>query len=252
VAYVFTEKTMKNTDPFIADIPAYAIGALDSGEIAALESHLLTCEVCQAELSTYAHLSEQLLLAVPPLQPSTKLRRKLQAHLPSTHKTSRPNFSWSFTQISVGFAMFVLLALSIFSIFQIQKLVQQQSKLTRQVETSQLALAAMSYPETQALPITAENISGTLLLAKEQNVAIIITWNLPVLQPNQTYQIWLIDPQGKRTSGGIFNSQPGLAYTSATVSSPGGLVNFNGIGVTIEPAGGSPQPTGQRIFKVDF
>ena len=173
---------MKNTDPFIGDIPAYAIGALDSAEIAALESHLLTCEVCRVELSTYATLSEQLLLAVPPKQPSTMLRRKLQAHLPSARKASRPRFSWSFTQISVGFAMFVLLALSIFSIFQTQKLVQQQSKLARQVETSQIAMAAMSYPETKAIPITAENISGTLLLAKEQNVAVIITWNLPVLK----------------------------------------------------------------------
>ena len=85
--------------------------------------------------------------------------------------------------------MFVLLALSIFSTFQTQKLVQQQSKLARQVETSQIAMAAMSYPETKAIPITAENISGTLLLAKEQNVAVIITWNLPVLKSDQTYQI---------------------------------------------------------------
>jgi anti-sigma-K factor RskA len=243
---------MKNTDPFIGYIPAYAIGALDSAEIAALESHLLTCEVCKAELSTYAHLSEQLLLALPPQQPSTMLRRKLQAHLPSARKISKPKFSWSFTQISVSLAMIVLLLLSIFSILQTQKLIQQQSKLAQQAETSQIALAAMSYPETKAIPITAENISGTLLLAEEQNVAVIITWNLPVLKRDQTYQIWLIDPQGKRTSGGIFNSQPGLPYTSTTVSSPGGLVNFNGIGVTIEPAGGSPQPTGQRIFKVDF
>ena len=148
--------------------------------------------------------------------------------------------------------MFVLLALSIFSIFQTQKLVQQQSKLARQVETNQIAMAAISYPETQAIPITADNISGTLLLAKEQNVAVIITWNLPVLKSDQTYQIWLIDPQGKRTSGGIFNAQPDLPYASATVTSPGSLINYNGIGVTIEPAGGSPQPTGQRIFKVDF
>jgi anti-sigma-K factor RskA len=245
-------KNMKNTDPFIGDIPAYAIGALDSTEIAALESHLLTCEVCQAELSTYAFLSEQLLLAVPPQQPSTTLRRKLQAHLPSAHKTSRSKFSWSFTQISIGFAMFALLALSIFSLIQTQKIYQQQSKLAQQAETSQIALAAMSYPETKAIAINAENISGTLLLAKEQNVAVIITWNLPVLKPDQTYQIWLIDPQGKRRSGGIFNAQPDLPYATTTVTSPGSLINYNGIGVTIEPAGGSPQPTGQIIFKVDF
>jgi anti-sigma-K factor RskA len=34
--------------------------------------------------------------------------------------------------------------------------------------------------------------------------------------------------------------------------SDGNLSDFTGIGVTVEPYGGSDQPTGPRIFKVDF
>jgi hypothetical protein len=154
--------------------------------------------------------------------------------------------------MAIGFAMILLLALSILSIVQTQQLYRQQAKLTQQARTSQIALAALAYPETKSIPLSGENITGTLLLAKEQNVAVLIAWSLPALQSNQTYQIWLIDPQGKRTSCGIFNARTDQPYTTVPVISPGSLVNFVGIGVTVEPAGGSPQPTGPRIFKVDF
>ena len=243
---------MTNEHPFIADIPAYAIGALDSDEVAVLEAHLKTCDICQAELSAYRTVFDNMLLAAHPQQPSAALRKRLQGRISNAHKTARPKWAWSFNQVSIGFAMIILLALSTFSIVQMQRLYRQQAQLTRQVQTSQIALAALSYPETRSLPISGENISGTLLLEKEQNVAVLIVWNMPKLLTSQTYQIWLIDPQGKRTSGGIFNSQPDLPYTSVSVISSGSLTNFTGIGVTIEPAGGSPQPTGQRIFKVDF
>ena len=243
---------MTNEHPFINDVPAYAIGALDPGEAAALDAHVLTCAICRNELSAYKIVSNELLLAVRPQQPPAGLRRRLVGRISDSHKTVRPKFAWSFAQVSIGFTVIFLLALSTFSFLQMQQLTSKQAQLTRQMQTSQIALAALSYPETKTLPLSGENITGTLLLAKEQNVAVIIAWDLPALQSSQTYQIWLIDSQGKRTSGGIFNTQMDMPYTSVPVASPGSLLGFTGIGVTIEPSGGSPQPTGQRIFKVDF
>jgi anti-sigma-K factor RskA len=91
-----------------------------------------------------------------------------------------------------------------------------------------------------------------LLLDKDRNMAALIVWNLPQLQSNQTYQAWLIDPQGVRTSAAVFHPGPNEPFTSIPIISPGDLSNFTGIGVTVEPAGGSNQPTGSRIFKVDY
>ena len=62
---------------FIENIPAYAIGALDGADITALESHLKTCASCRAELAEYRAVSESLLTAVPPKQPSVALRKRL-------------------------------------------------------------------------------------------------------------------------------------------------------------------------------
>jgi anti-sigma-K factor RskA len=75
---------------------------------------------------------------------------------------------------------------------------------------------------------------------------------MPELPADQTYQIWLIDPQGGRTSGGTFTPESELPYTSVSVYSTGSLADYVGLGVTVEPAGGSSQPTGERLFKVDF
>ncbi len=243
---------MANEHPFLEDIPAYAIGALDPADASVLEAHLKTCEICQAKLADYKTLNEKLLLATQPQRPPERLRRRLQGRLPGAQKPVRPRLAWSFNQVAVGFTVVLLLALNIFSIFQIQSMQRRQEQLTRQLQTSQTVLAALAYPETRSLPINADNITGRLLLDEEQNLAVLLAWNLPVLQAGQTYQVWLIDPQGKRTSGGIFNSQPDLAFTSVSVFSPDSLSNFIGIGVTVEPAGGSSQPTGQKVFRVDF
>ncbi len=244
---------MTNEHPFIEDIPAYAIGALDAAHAAVLQTHLKTCQTCQAELAAYGVVSDALLMALPAQMPPAALRRRLLTRLPGAQKReARPKLAWSFNQFAFGFAMFLLLALNAFSVFQMLSLQRQQAVLARQVQTGQTALAALAYPETRSLPISGENITGTLLLDEERNVAVVIAWNLPALQASQTYQIWLIDPQGKRTSGGIFTPQTDLPFTSVSVLSPGSLSNFTGIGVTVEPAGGSSQPTGKRIFKVDF
>jgi anti-sigma-K factor RskA len=239
-------------DIFRENIPAYALDALDVEDARALESHLQTCASCRTELAEYRALSESLLTMTPPKTPPAALRRRLQGKLPSAKKRSSPRLVWSFNQLALGLTLIILLALNVSSYFQIRSLQKQQASLASQLQSGQAAIAMLAYPSTQSLPIKADNISGTLLVDKSRNTAMILVWNLPQLDSTQTYQAWLIDPQGKRTDAGIFRPQPGQPYTSQSIFSANDLTNFVGIGVTVEPAKGSPQPTGQRIFKVDF
>lgn len=239
--------------PFIENIPAYALGALDAEDIAALESHLKTCASCRDELAEYRAVSESLLTTIPPKQPSAALRKRLQSRLPSAKKATRPRLNWSLGSVAVGVVFTLLLALSVYSTLQVRALQLQQAQLTRQIQTSQTVLALLSYPNTQNLPINVNNgVTGTLLMDPDRNIATIAVWNMPQLQENQTYQIWLIDPQGGRTSAGIFRPDSNQSFTTASIISDSNLSNFVGIGVTVEPAGGSDHPTGSRIFKIDF
>src|SRR6266498_260950 len=236
--------------PFRENLPAYALGALDAEDIAALESHLRTCESCRTELAEYRRISDSLLTALPPRQPSAALRKRLQSQLPSAQKTSRPRFAWSFASLAAGAALVLLLFMNIFSFTQMRQIQSQQASLLQQLKTNQFALSMLAYPGTQAFPIAdGSNLSGSVLLDREQNTVALVMWHLPTLPQDQTYQIWLIEPNGHRVSAGLFRSQEVTSYTTEPVFSKQALSNFAGIGVTVEPAAGSDQPTGPRIFK---
>ncbi len=237
---------------FREKIPAYALGALDVDEIKTLETHLQTCAACQADLAAYSTVRDNLAMVIPPHTPPAGLRRRLQSRLPASRKTHGWRPAWSPGQIALGVALVLLVALNLSSLLQMRTIQQQQDQLTRHIQTDQIALAMLAYPGVQTLPIQAGSIAGTLLLDKDRNVAVLIAWNLPRLPENQTYQAWFSDAQGDRISAAVFQPDPSLPFTSVSIISPNELTNFNSLGVTVEPAGGSPHPTGPRIFKVDF
>lgn len=237
-------------NPFLEDIPAYVAGALDADEIAALEAHLESCASCRTELASYRLVDQSLLMAVPPKQPSAGLRKRLQSRLPSAQKASRPRLTWSFGQLAMGLAIAALLVLNLVSFAQLGQIRSQQAHLLNQVHDAQTALGMLSSNDVQVLPISAEKVSGTLLLGHEQ--AVLILEDLPALTADRVYQMWLIEPNGGRVSAGLFRPERGQVYTTQVISSQQIMSGFVGLGVTVEPAGGSAQPTGERLFKVDF
>jgi anti-sigma-K factor RskA len=234
------------------NIPAYAIGALDAEDVAALEAHLRTCESCRKELAAYQVVSDNLLAATPPREPSPALRKQLQSRLPSAQKPARPRFVWPFSRLAMGAALALLFLMNLFSFMQVRQLQEQQTNFQQQFQNSQVALAMLSYPGTETLTFHEGSVAGTVLVDKDRNTAALVAWNLPQLSAQQIYQIWLIEPSGQRVSAGLFRPQIGSPYTTEPILSKQNLSNFVGIGVTVEPGGGSDQPTGPRVFKVDF
>jgi len=238
--------------PFRENIPAYALGALDKEDAAALESHLRTCESCRDELDAYRATSDNLLMGFPPQNPSAALRRQLQRRLPAAQKATRPRLQWSLSRAAVGIAIVLLLALNVFSISQVRALQRQQAELMDQMQNGQMALAMLSYSNTQTFPINEEKARGSLLLDKEYNNAVLILRGLPAIPNNQTYQIWLITPNEDRVSAGLLRPQTDQPFIAEPIRSTQDLVNFVGVGMTVEPAGGSDHPTGMQIFRIDF
>ncbi len=237
---------------FKENIPAYALGALDPDDAAALELHLVACESCRAELAGYRKVSQGLMASLPPRAPDPALRNRLKARIRGSKAQERRRITWSFSQLAMGLAMLVLLGINVVSFLQLRSVQSQQADLLKQVQTDQAALSMLAYPGTESFPIQNGQISGSLLLNKEENTGILIVWDLPPLPAGQTYQAWLVQPDGVRVSAAVFRPEQAQAYTAGMISSPQSLNMFTSLGVTVEPAGGSPQPTGQRVLKVDF
>ena len=98
-------------------------------------------------------------------------------------------------------------------------------------------LGTEAAPEAQAL----------LVIGSDGDEGGLVVEDLPVLDHYHQYQLWLIDRDGQRTSGAVF-SVDADGYGTATVGSPLLLTSYVAFGVTIEPAGGSPGPTGQKVL----
>jgi anti-sigma-K factor RskA len=97
-----------------------------------------------------------------------------------------------------------------------------------------------------------ESVGGTFLYMPERRFAVLHMWGLDPLDAGEEYQAWFVRPDGSRVSGGIFAAEPESLFTSAVLTTPAPVGEFSGLGVTVEPAGGSLEPTGRRILSADF
>lgn len=252
---MFDERCLPHRD----NLAAYALGTLDGEDISALEAHVADCPDCQSELAEYQSVASGLLQSVLPQVPPDRLRRSLIARL-RTHQSREPKpFASIFErfpawQVASTLVLLFLLGMNIFSSLQIRELRKDQIELAERLHQDQTAIAMLSYPSTQALPVEAdvENVAGSMLVDKDKRVAVLVLWNLPQVEAGQTYQVWLIDSEGGRTSGGLFRPLEAQGYTTATIWSPHPFEQYEGIGVTVEPQGGSDGPTGSRVLAVDL
>jgi anti-sigma-K factor RskA len=242
----------QNHTEFQENLAAYALGALDPEEIALLETHLQTCESCRAELADYQRVSTGLSAALPARAPRPVVRRSLQKHLAAQTRRARPQFNWSAGQWVFAGLVAALIGLNLLTVSQVYSLRREQAELLDARTSEQTALAMLSYPTTKALAFEENGVSGSLLVDKQRNLVAVFAWNLPIPPAGKTYQMWLIDPKGDRTSGGFIAPEVGYPFNMAVIHSPQPLSNFVGLGVTVEPSGGSPKPTGPRIVHVDF
>ncbi len=237
---------------FQENLAAYALGALDPEEAAALERHLQTCEPCRLELATYERVGAGLLTALPPSAPRAAVRHGLQKRLSGVTSRPRPRPTWSVGRWLFAGALAALVVLNALLVSQVYSLRQEQAETLAQRKTDQTTLAMLAYPTTKELAFDQNGVVGSLLVDKQQDLVGLFAWNLPQPPSGKTYQIWLIDGQGKRTSGGFLVPEAGYPFVNAVVWSPQPLSNYTGIGVTVEPVGGSQQPTGPRVLRVDF
>ena len=244
---------MTETHPAFQDnLPAYALGALDPEEVAALEAHLQTCGTCRTELADYQRASEGFLAGLPPQLPPAGVRRTLQKRLAVAAKRARPRPAWSFNKMAATGAIVLLLGLNIFSAIQVYSLKQEQAELSSSYDSQQTAIAMLAYPSTQSVPFSQGEISGSLLVDKKRDLLAIFAWHLPPPPPGKTYQVWLIDPQEDRTSGGFLSPELHQPFVMDVIWTRQPLAGYVGLGITIEPIGGSTKPTGERILRVDF
>jgi anti-sigma-K factor RskA len=110
---------------------------------------------------------------------------------------------------------------------------------------SVLGASRLQQVQLAALP-PAPSANGRMFVDPGSGEALFSASGLPALPSNRTYQLWFI-AGGKPVSAGTFDVGPrGQGQLLVEAALPDGGVVW---AVTVEPAGGVPQPTGEMVLK---
>lgn len=224
-------------------LPVYALGSLDADEARRVEEHLAGCLICRAQAGSFQTAADQLSLAVPVASPSADLKDRLLQRVQSTRPQPRaevqaPARPWFERLLPAwGLASLVLVLVLVGSNLFLWQRMNQVEFLT-------------SAGQMRAVPLTATQpgspATGFVLISASGDEGALVVDGLPPLGENQQYQLWLIR-DGKRTSGAVFSTDE-KNYGGTRIRAPRSLLDYSSVGITIEPKGGSQQPTGRKVL----
>jgi anti-sigma-K factor RskA len=229
---------MSEQEHVAEQLGAYALGSLEETQAAQIEAHLTNCSQCQAELEGYQALVGHLAWAATAAEPPADLRERLMVRArrararpaPDRERwwitlmrlVSRPAPAWSLGLVSL--ALVVVLGF-----------------MWLGPASGPEALTTIALAGTGAAP----RATGVIVLSADGEYGSLVVDGLPDLDPDSQYQLWLIQ-DGERTSGGVFSVHEG--YGQMEIVAPQPLSSYEGFGITVEPAGGSPGPTGDKVL----
>ena len=223
---------------------AYAADALDDAERAGFERHLRTCDSCVIEVGEFheaAVLLAQRVAATPPEGLRSRVLRdviRTRQLAPATHRPlPRPSLRRT---IAVAAA-----AVLVAGGAGLGGIAWQSHQAAQEAQAQAAAMArVMADPSrVQSDGIATAGGSATVVAASGQ--AVFSADRLPALSPGRVYQLWLIDAAGVH-SAGVLELQNGSGQELVDDVQRG-----SSLAVSVEPEGGSKQPTTQPILKLD-
>ncbi|MFE9413254.1 anti-sigma factor domain-containing protein [Streptomyces sp. NPDC006704] len=228
---------------------AYALNALLADEREEFERHLAACGPCTQEVRELAATAGRLGLAMtttPPAALKADVLRRIRAvrqeaprtgpSLPAAVRTGRRR---ALTRYALAACLAAAVGLGGVAAWQHQQAdTAREQARAAQSRAEQLAdvLAAPDAKATHGR--LGGDAAGTLVVARSRNQAVFLSSRLPRPPAGKVYQLWFADA-GSMRSAGLLDP----AHATEAVLLSGHVDEASGMGITIEPAGGSHQPT---------
>jgi anti-sigma-K factor RskA len=232
------------------DYELYVLGASEDPERSELTAHLRGgCQACTAGVRTARGTMAMFATTVSAATPSPKLRRRIMA----AAGVERSN--WILTPLWIAAtALSLMVAFYFYGRDRDNALQLARSRAesrTQAIELAHLneALALLNQPDTRQVTFgegTSQPPRGRVFVNPKIGVLLVAS-NLPAAPAGKTYEMWLIPKTGNPVPAGLFQSSgegSALHLQNATVD----LAATKAIAVTLEPAGGVPQPTSQPLI----
>jgi anti-sigma-K factor RskA len=250
------------------DFDLYALGALDGQEKQAFEAHVPVCPACTQELSAAKRRALQLGLSAPAMAPQPQVKLALMEKVKAERKGAGPQAvqvkpqkkRWGL-RFSFGFA--IAAAVLAFATFELVRIDWERGKrineLQAQLNEAQTKAKLNSQAMEAMASVTAAPDSAMITLLQQAggppgqahvmyNARMglaVYSGQLAPAPSNKSYQLWLVPSSGAPVDAGLVesNQENGAVVVRLTP----GLV-AKAFAVTMEPAGGMPQPTGPKVL----
>ena len=227
----------------------YLLGVLEYAEAAEIQEHLnRKCEYCLAHIressavvASFASLAE----VTPP--PPELRERVLSVAIPARKKTS-PLWASAF-----ALACAATIAVTVWGVSErgtVERTLQRLEDVSRQRNELRSALAILSESDTRTVAFGGQQAGphGRVFLSHNGGV-VFVGGKLPALASGKTFQLWLVPAKGNPQSAGLFTpNNEGISVNVLAQSiNPAA---YAAVAVSVEPDGGSPQPTTKPIIVV--
>lgn len=233
---------------------AYALDALPAPEREEFERHLERCEACAREVRELSATAARLAGAVA-LSPPPALRDRVMRRI-GTVRQDPPSGAFGglrrrTRRMLPGLALAAALAAAALggtTVWQWQSARDAQREVQQAQEHAALLAQVLAAPDavvsSGALP---GGGTGTVVVSAGTNRAAFMTSGMPAPPDGMVYQLWFDDHGAMRPAGLLDPAAPDEA-----VLMDGALDGADGMGITLEPAGGSPQPTSDPLAVMEF
>jgi hypothetical protein len=251
---------------------AYALDALeDAAEQDRFARHLRRCSACAAEVRGLREVSTALAFAASAEPPPELRERVITAvghvrQLPpevSSHARSRRVPSWwsripwmiwlpRLSTVTAVVAVMVAVVLGVAQSNTEHRLNQARSQFNQVQAQDQAIAAVLAAPDVRSVAgPTSAGGTTTVMLSAALRKLVVSTSGLPALTDGKVYQLWLIGPD--LTKATVIRSAGLLPLAALGRTSPvlaSGLVAGDKLAMTVEPAGGTKQPTTTPILQL--
>lgn len=226
---------------------AYAVDALTGDELEEFEKHLRRCTSCTEEVRGLRETAARLGMTSA-IEPPAWMRRQVLTAVSRTRQLppsgGRPlarDPSRRMTRLRRSLprsVAVVAMAAAIVALAVLQVNTRDQLKQT-QADSHNVA-AILAAPDAH-IERSSTTVGGTVtaVISPGDREAVITTADMPALADAKVYQLWVMSASGARSAGLLPGSSSGAtAPVLAADVQPG-----DRLGITVEPAGGTSQPT---------
>ncbi|MFJ7999475.1 anti-sigma factor domain-containing protein [Streptomyces sp. NPDC096310] len=237
---------------------AYALHALAPKERAEFERHLEACHACSVEVrelsATAARLGRAVAVTPPPALKEQVLRRiaterqdppKVTPHQARSGGAGRGR---ALSRFALAACLAAVAGLGGVALRQHQEARDARQEAQAAQRHSEELAAVLAAPDARVATGGLTNgATGSVIVSRSRDRAAFVASGMPEPPSGKVYELWYNDG-GTMRAAGLLDPATG----SASVLMDGPVDGASGMGITVEPAGGSEQPTSTPLALMNF